>query len=319
MIYRLSSVPYFSYYSFFSLLFLCSYFFLYFFLKLPYYPYFLVQKCLKWPKIVIFFLTRFAHSAFLKIRSTWATMQKFIKYFTFSCNSFFGTFILVFPFHGNVVLLFRENFVCLLYLFLSLRTLRTSLLSVLFMIEFPTFALLFQNIEPYFIPTFSMEGTWKPAWKKNKKKNNNACIGYIIYTHNFMFSWQNDKDINPGWKKVPYLDIWLFVFIPCSLSAKYMLWVLVRSNWIRHFNREITKNTNTFSVKKEIKAFSRTVYNPSYKLFGHVKDIFHENSVWKFCCLKRRQFACEVSRFPGKTKIFWQWYLLMFKGMGYSW
>ena len=31
------------------------------------------------------------------------------------------------------------------------------------MIEIPTFALLFQNFEPYFIPTFSMEGTWKPV------------------------------------------------------------------------------------------------------------------------------------------------------------
>ena len=38
-----------------------------------------------------------------------------------------------------------------------------SLLSLLFMIEIPTFALLFQNFEPYFIPTFLMEGPWKPA------------------------------------------------------------------------------------------------------------------------------------------------------------
>ena len=38
------------------------------------------------------------------------------------------------PIYGNVVLLFRENFVCL-YLFLSLKTLSTSLLSLLFMIE----------------------------------------------------------------------------------------------------------------------------------------------------------------------------------------
>ena len=90
-------------------------------------------------------------------------MQKFIKNFYLSCISFIETFILVFPFHGNVVLLFRENFVCLLYLFLSLKTLRTSLLSLLFMIEIPTFALLFQNFETYFIPTFLTEGTWKPA------------------------------------------------------------------------------------------------------------------------------------------------------------
>ena len=31
------------------------------------------------------------------------------------------------------------------------------------MFEIPIFALLFQIFEPYFIPTFSMEGTWKPA------------------------------------------------------------------------------------------------------------------------------------------------------------
>ena len=31
------------------------------------------------------------------------------------------------------------------------------------MIEIPTFALLFQNFVPYFITTFLMEGTWKPA------------------------------------------------------------------------------------------------------------------------------------------------------------
>ena len=36
-------------------------------------------------------------------------MQKFIKYFYFSGNSFFGTLFLVFPFHGNVVLLFRKK------------------------------------------------------------------------------------------------------------------------------------------------------------------------------------------------------------------
>ena len=47
----------------FPYFFLCSYFFL----KMPYYPYFLVQKCLNWPKIVIFFL---ACSKFVKIGST---------------------------------------------------------------------------------------------------------------------------------------------------------------------------------------------------------------------------------------------------------
>ena len=31
------------------------------------------------------------------------------------------------------------------------------------MIEIHTFALLFQNFEPFFVPTFSIEGTWKPV------------------------------------------------------------------------------------------------------------------------------------------------------------
>ena len=50
------------------------------------------------------------------------------------------------------------------------------------MIEIPTFALLFQNLEPYFIPSFSMEGTWKPA----NAKISIALIllnNLISYTH----------------------------------------------------------------------------------------------------------------------------------------
>ena len=47
--------------------FFCIPTFPYFFLKMPYYPYFLVQKCLMWPRIVIFFLV---HSKFVKIGST---------------------------------------------------------------------------------------------------------------------------------------------------------------------------------------------------------------------------------------------------------
>ena len=82
-------------------------------------------------------------------------MQKFIKYFYFSYSSVFGTFIL----GGNVVLLFRENLVCLLYLSLNVKTLRISQLFLLFMIGIPTFVLLFQTFEPYFIHTLSMEGT----------------------------------------------------------------------------------------------------------------------------------------------------------------
>ena len=44
-------------------------------------------------------------------------MQKLMKYFYFSCNSFFETFILVFPYLGDIVLLFREN--CFLILSFS--------------------------------------------------------------------------------------------------------------------------------------------------------------------------------------------------------
>ena len=44
-------------------------------------------------------------------------MQKFMKQVYFGCKSFFGTFILVFPYHGDIVLLFREN--CFLILSFS--------------------------------------------------------------------------------------------------------------------------------------------------------------------------------------------------------
>ena len=85
-----------------------------------------------------------------QINLNWAaTMQKFKNYFYFSCNSFFGTFILVFLFHGNVVLLFREKFASL-YLSLSLKTLRTSLLSLLFYFSWLKFLLL-----PYFFKILS--------------------------------------------------------------------------------------------------------------------------------------------------------------------
>ena len=123
--------------------FFCAPTFPYFFLKMPYYPYFLVKNVWSDRKLELF-----SSLASLvcknQINLIWAAMmQKFIKYFFFSCNSFFGTLILVFPSHCNIVLLFRENFVCFLCLFLSLKTLRTSLLSLLFMIKIPPFALLF--------------------------------------------------------------------------------------------------------------------------------------------------------------------------------
>ena len=86
-------------------------------------------------------------------------MHKFIKYFYFHCNSFFGTFILVFCFHGNV-LLFKET---LFAYYKHSETLRTSLLSLLFIIEIPTFSKFWALLYPIFL----MEGTWKPVSKNN--------------------------------------------------------------------------------------------------------------------------------------------------------
>ena len=85
-------------------------------------------------------------------------MQKFMKNFYFSCNSFFGTFILVFPYYGNKVLLFREN-CCLILSFSKSKNTQNIPTIPTFLILIPTFALLFQNFEPYLIPTFSLEGT----------------------------------------------------------------------------------------------------------------------------------------------------------------
>ena len=87
-------------------------------------------------------------------------MQKFINYFYFSCNSFPWTFILVLLFHGNV-LLFRENFVYFIFLLVWKHS---EYLTIPTFHDWNSyFTLLFQNFEPYFIPTFSMAGTWKPA------------------------------------------------------------------------------------------------------------------------------------------------------------
>ena len=77
------------------LAFLCSYFFL-------------VQKCLKLPKFVIFSSLASLARSFEKSDQFNLSRhnEKFIKCFYFNWNSFFGTFILIFPFHGNIVLLF---------------------------------------------------------------------------------------------------------------------------------------------------------------------------------------------------------------------
>ena len=70
-------------------------------------------------------------------------MQKFMKYFYFSCKSFFGTFIWVFPYHGDVVLLFSEN--CFLILSFS-KSEDTQ--------NIPTTPI-YHDLNSYFCPTFS--------------------------------------------------------------------------------------------------------------------------------------------------------------------
>ena len=70
-------------------------------------------------------------------------MQMFMKYFYFSCNFFFGTFILVFHYNGDVVLLFREN--CFLILSFSKSENTQNIPTI------PTF----HDLNSYFCPTFS--------------------------------------------------------------------------------------------------------------------------------------------------------------------
>ena len=70
-------------------------------------------------------------------------MQMFMKYFTSVVTPFFGTFILVFPYHGDVVLLFRES--CFLILSFS-KSENTQ--------NIPTI-LTFHDLNSYFCPTFS--------------------------------------------------------------------------------------------------------------------------------------------------------------------
>ena len=70
-------------------------------------------------------------------------MQMFMKYFYFSCNFFFGTFILVFHYNGDVVLLFREN--CFLILSFSKSENTQNIPTI------PTF----HDLNSYFCPAFS--------------------------------------------------------------------------------------------------------------------------------------------------------------------
>ena len=70
-------------------------------------------------------------------------MQKFMKYFYFSCNSCFGTFSLVFPYHGDVVLLSSEN--CFLIISFSKSENTQNIPTI------PTF----HDLNSYFCPTVS--------------------------------------------------------------------------------------------------------------------------------------------------------------------
>ena len=147
--------------------FSCFFFFFFFclffsFLKMPY---FLVQnpKCSKWPKLFFFFfLARYARLVFTNQINLICASVKVYKIVLLQLKLLFWNiyFGISFPWYRSIM--FREKFVCL-YLFRSLKTVRTSLL---FMFEIPTFVHLFQNFEPCFISSFSMVGTWKPDMYK---------------------------------------------------------------------------------------------------------------------------------------------------------
>ena len=127
---------------------------------MPYYPYFLVQKCLTWPKIAILFPRWLPSLGVCKNQISLNLadmMQKFIEYFYFSYNSFFLKiyFGISFPWQCSVIV---QRKLCLL------------IISNWKHWEHPYYpyfswlkSLLFKNFEPYFIPTFLMEGTWKPV------------------------------------------------------------------------------------------------------------------------------------------------------------
>ena len=48
------------------------------------------------------------------------------------------------------------------------------------MIKILSFALLFQTFEPYFIPTFLMEGTWKPVEVAWRGTSNEYALGVSV-------------------------------------------------------------------------------------------------------------------------------------------
>ena len=100
---------------------------------------------------------------------------KVYKIFLLSCSSFFfWTFILVFPFHGNVYSVIVQRIFHLLIISFS-KSKNTQNVTTL-----PTFhdwnsyfCPTFQNFVAYFIPAFSMKGTWKPT-----QINLHKCTGW---------------------------------------------------------------------------------------------------------------------------------------------
>ena len=119
-----------------------------------------------------------------QINLIWAAMMwKFIKYFFFICNSFLWTFILLFSFHGNVVIVQRK--LCLLIISFSKSE------SIKNVPSNPTF----HDWNSFFCPTFSKFwallypyffwwSTWKPANR-------------FLYMHTFIVN----KEIKHTWQK----------------------------------------------------------------------------------------------------------------------
>ena len=146
-------------YFYFSLLLFCAPTFPYLFSENVLLSLLVRPKMFEVTKIVFFFFfhPRFSRSVDKnQIILIWAaTLLKFIKYFYFSCNSFLGTFILLFPFHVNAELLFRENLFAY-YIFLEVwkhsehscypyfSCLKFLLLPSFFKILSPTLSILFQ-------------------------------------------------------------------------------------------------------------------------------------------------------------------------------
>ena len=106
-------------------------------------------------------------------------MLKFMKYFYFSLTLFFGTFILVFPYHGDIVLLFREN--CFLILSFS-KSEKTQNIPTI-----PTF----HDLNSYFCPSFSKfwallypcfftGGHLKACRCVTCKRNNSHFVRYVL-------------------------------------------------------------------------------------------------------------------------------------------